>query len=109
MAVSKPLFDINAAGKLILRPHPAQAEALASKARFTIMLKGVRAGGTSITPFWLRSEMKRCGPGNRALVYMAIAPTFKVAENALIPELRRGFCDALGWGKYLGSPKRRIE
>lgn len=86
-------FTFDKTGKLTLHLHEHQDRTLYSQSQVTINLKGWRAGGTSLMPFWLMNEMQRCGPGNPALNYFCAMPTLAAGKKALIPEMIRVFCN----------------
>lgn len=96
-------------GKMHLHPHKYQCYTMESQKRLVFMLKGMQGGATSLMPHLAIQEMRRCGPGNRALTYLGITPTLQVARNKLIPEFQRVFCDLLGLGVYKQAPKPLIE
>lgn len=93
-------FTIDKTGKLTLHLHEHQDRTLYSQSQVTVNLKGWRAGGTSLMPFWLMNEMRRCGPGNPALNYFCAIPTLASGKKALIPEMERVFCTLYQLGVY---------
>jgi hypothetical protein len=90
-------------GRLIVRLHDGQRRAMASPARFVVVLAGTQSGKTSFGPHWLLREMQDRGPGD----YLVVTPTFPLLELKLLPEFRRLFVSQMQLGRYTGSPVRR--
>lgn len=65
--------------------HAGQFKAWKSSARILAIIAGWQSGKTVIGPPLLRREIQRRGPGD----YAALAPTFPLLANKLLPELRR--------------------
>lgn len=63
------------------------------------MLAGTRAGKTSWGPWWLWRAMRRGLPGT----YLAAAPTFKLLDKGILPELENAFCRILNLGRIVGG------
>jgi hypothetical protein len=107
--MASDLVEVDDDGKMTVNYHSGQAMAMDSIATETYVIAGLQSGKTTFLPHWLRREMIRCGPGNRGLVYLAFGPTYAVLGNKGVPEFRRIFEDITGWGRFIGSPKSRIE
>ena len=93
-----PLYEVKG-GRPVLYPSAPQQQTLESNARVVIALAGVRAGKTSIVPWWLTNEMQDKGPGN----YVLAAPTFRLLDKAAVPELRNVMGRVLGLGEVVGG------
>lgn len=107
--MARDLVELTDDGGMKVNYHSGQALALDSVATETYIIAGLQSGKTTFLPHWMRREMRRCGPGHRSLVYLCIGPTFAVLGNKGVPEFRRIFEDITGWGRFVGSPKARIE
>lgn len=94
---AKPRIDD---GALPIELNRGQRRALASPARFTLMLTGVRSGKTFTGPAWLFNEMRFRGPGD----YLVAAPSEKLLTAGAIKEFVRLFERKLRVGHYVGSP-----
>jgi hypothetical protein len=79
--------------KLTFRPHPGQAAAWRSKARFTFIIAGTQSGKTSFIPLWLNREIERAGHGD----YLAATATYDLFKLKFLPEMRHFFVDLLRW------------
>lgn len=65
--------------------HPGQMAAWVSFARIIAIFAGWQSGKTLVGPAWLLREIKRCGPGDYAL----IAPNHPLLRKKALPELLR--------------------
>lgn len=82
--------------KLNINLHDGQRDALNAQERFVLMLCGSQSGKTSFAPIWLMNEIAKYGPGD----YLAVSATFDLLQMKLLPELKKLFCDYLGYEYY---------
>jgi hypothetical protein len=90
--IQTELFQING-DKLSFKPHPGQVKAWRSKKRFTFVIAGTQSGKTSFSPLWLNREIENVGHGD----FLAATATYDLFKLKFLPEMRRFFCDYLGW------------
>lgn len=83
----------------VVHMHAGQIQAYEHKARFLLILSGARSGKTSYGPWWLLREMQRMGPG----AYLAAAPSYKLLDKGVLPELKYAFCSLLNLGTIVGG------
>ena len=88
------------AGKVSLHLHPGQTKAWESTRRFVFVIAGTQGGKTSFLPWLLNREIGVCGDGD----YLAVTATYDLFKLKLLPEMKRVFCDLLGW-KYYASDR----
>lgn len=86
---------------LRLYPHPGQARAWLSSARFVAMLSGSQGGKTSFGPHWLHREINDRGPGD----YLAVTATFPLLKLKMLPEFLRLFQNTLHLGIWNGTDR----
>lgn len=79
--------------------HDGQSEAWLCEARFLLICAGARAGKTSFGSWWLWKQIKRMGPGT----YIVAAPTYKLLDKGVVPELEMVFVGLLGLGRIVGG------
>jgi len=91
-------------GRLQFDYHPGQRRAMASQARFILLLAGVQSGKTIFGPWWMLREIQRRGPGD----YLVATPTYPLLELKCLPEYKRLFEQRLQVGQYVGSPTRKL-
>ncbi len=91
-------------GRLQFNYHAGQRRAMASLARFILLLAGTQSGKTVFGPWWMLREIQRCGPGD----YIVATPTFPLLELKCLPEYRRLFEERLQLAQYVGSPSRKM-
>jgi hypothetical protein len=60
------------------------------------MLAGTQGGKTGFGPWWLASEIERCGRGD----YFAVTAVYDLFKLKMLPALIKVFCDVLGTGRY---------
>lgn len=99
------LYSVDKNGRLTVRLHPGQVEALQATERFVVVVAGTQSGKTSFGPFWLVEEIRKRGPGD----YMVVTPDFQLLDLKLLPELRRYIEDTLHYAKYFASPRRQMR
>lgn len=88
--------DAEGKSKLRLHLHQGQTRAWDSKRRFVFVIAGTQSGKTVFGPWWLHREIGRCGDGD----YLAVTATYDLFKLKMLPEMRRVFCELLGWGTY---------
>jgi hypothetical protein len=86
------LYQINNS-TLSFRLHKGQAKAWRSDRRFVFVIAGTQGGKTSFVPPWLKREIDTKGHGD----YLAATATYDLFKLKFLPEMRRFFCDYLGW------------
>jgi hypothetical protein len=80
--------------------HPGQTKAWDSQRRFVFVIAGTQGGKTSFLPWLLHREIEHCGDGD----YIAATATYDLFKLKLLPEMKRVFCDLLGW-EYSASDR----
>lgn len=104
MEATKQSPYTQAGGRLQFDYHSGQREAMASDARFILLLAGVQSGKTVFGPWWMLREIQRRGPGD----YLVAAPTFKLLNLKCLPAYQDLFERRLQVGEYVGSPNPRV-
>jgi hypothetical protein len=95
---------IQESGRLQFGYHPGQKRAMASEARFILLLAGLQSGKTIFGPWWMLREMQRKGPGD----YLVATPTYPLLDVKCLPEYKDLFERRMQLGEYVGSPNRRL-
>ena len=95
---------IQRGGRLQFNYHPGQQRAMATEARFILILAGLQSGKTIFGPWWMLREIQRRGPGD----YLVATPTYPLLELKCLPEYKRLFEQRLQVGEYVGSPIRKL-
>lgn len=106
MTAVPPLYEVDAGGRLTLRPNPAQIAVQDSRARITALICGTGAGKTSWGPWWLYFSIYGDGdrmPGLGGGDYLAVSATYKLMTRKMLPELTSVFCHTLNRGRYWPS------
>ncbi len=84
-----------------LDPHPGQARALDSEARFVVVLAGTQGGKTTLGPWWLLNEIVKRGPGD----YLVVTPTYPLLNLKALPEFLNVFQTILKLGSHRKADK----
>jgi hypothetical protein len=88
-------------GKLRLNLHAGQTKAWDSKARFVFIIAGTQSGKTSFGPWLFHKWIQAGGPGD----YLAVTASYDLFKLKMLPEMKRVFCELLGWGDYQASDR----
>ena len=80
--------------------HPGQTQIMQCRKRIIVALAGRQGAKTSSCAPWLLEEMRARGPG----LYMAVAPSFPILEDSLLPKIVDLFQDKLELGKTKTRP-----
>jgi hypothetical protein len=87
------LYQLDDKGRMRFFLHRGQAQAWRSKRRFVFVIAGTQGGKTSFVPVWLKRETDEQGHGD----YLAATASYDLFKLKFLPEMRRFFCDMLGW------------
>jgi hypothetical protein len=90
---------LDADGTPTIHLHEGQYKAYLDQSRFLLILAGTRGGKTSFGPWWLLRVMQRMGPG----AYIAAAPSFRLLDKGVLPELKLAFVELLKLGTIVGG------
>ena len=88
-------------GKIRLNLHAGQTKAWDSAARFVFIIAGTQSGKTSFGPWLFYKWIQDHGAGD----YLAVTATYDLFKLKMLPEMRRVFCELLGWGEYQASDR----
>jgi hypothetical protein len=99
--MARDLYKIES-GKLRFFLHPGQTRAWRSDARFNLVLAGTQGGKTSFGPLWLHREIQRTANGHND-DYIAATSSYDLFKLKMLPEMRRYFCECLGWSYNAGD------
>lgn len=95
------LWSVDSEGRLTLNFHVGQSRAMRSRHRFTFFIAGSQAGKTSLGPWWLWQEIRRCGAGD----YLAVTATYDLFKLRMLPALREVLEHQLRLARYWSGDK----
>jgi hypothetical protein len=99
--MTKTLVEMRPNGAIRINQHKGQRRAWKSTARMVFVIAGTQSGKTSWAPWLFHKWIEDAGPGD----YLAVTATYDLFKLKMLPEMKRVFCELLGWGAYEASDR----
>lgn len=99
--MARDLYEI-VGNKLKFYLHPGQTKAWRCESRIILVLAGTQGGKTTFGPLWLHREIQRTANGHND-DYIAATSSYDLFKLKMLPEMKRYFCDCLGWAYNAGD------